>query len=110
MILVIRARATIEQLNEMLVADEILIRVVVDIERGILAGGGETHSDAEQDLLADGSAQRNLWGAGFMPLAQGIVYDSLINIRSPQNRSMEILDPTIRDRVAQIIMDLLGDV
>jgi predicted methyltransferase len=36
--------------------------------------------------------------------------EAVINIRSPQNRSMEILDPTIRDRVAQIIMELLGNI
>lgn len=45
-----------------------------------------------------------------MPLAQEITYDSLINIRPRQNRSMEIIDPTIRERVAKIIMELLGGV
>jgi hypothetical protein len=37
-------------------------------------------------------------------------YESLINIRPHQNnRSMEILDPDIRQQVAQIIQTLLGE-
>lgn len=46
-----------------------------------------------------------------MPITQKISYDSLINIRPSQgNRSMEILDATIREQVAQIIEELLGNV
>lgn len=89
---------------------ECLSRSAVDIERRILAGGGEMHYYCEQDLLADGSRQKDIWGAGFEPYTQEITYDSLINIRSPQNRSMEISDPIIRERVAEIIIEFLGGI
>ncbi|NJO64059.1 MAG: hypothetical protein HC836_39535, partial [Richelia sp. RM2_1_2] len=85
------------------------IKVVVDIERRILAGGGEMHYDCEQVLLENGSQQENLWGAGYMPYSGNMTYDSLINIRPRQNRSMEILDVNIRENVAQIVTELLGN-
>ena len=110
MILVIRKRATPEQIEQLLQQYEIFIKLAVDIERGILAGGGEMHFDCEQVLLQDGSRQEDIWGAGFMPLTQEITYDSLINIRPRQNRSMGIIAPTIKEKVAKIIMELLGGV
>jgi Protein of unknown function (DUF5674) len=39
-----------------------MVKAVVDIEQGIMAIGGELHSDEEAVLLDQGSAQRDLWG------------------------------------------------
>lgn len=110
MIIIIRNRATPEQIEQMLQEHKFYIKLAVDIERRILAGGGGMHFDCEQVLLEDGSRQVNIWGANFMPINQKISYDSLINIRPRQNRSMEILDATIREIVSQIIEELLGNV
>ena len=71
----------------------------------MLVGGGEAHYDCEQVLLGDGSRQENIWGASFIPANQKIIYESIVNLRSRQNRSMEILDHNIRERVAQIIIE-----
>jgi len=38
------------------------IKLVIDIERKILTGGGERHFDGEQLLLKNGSKQKNLLG------------------------------------------------
>lgn len=85
------------------------IKLAVDIEREILAGGGEMHADCESILLQDGSKQADIWGADWYPLTQEVGFESLINIRPRQNnRSMEIQDPAIRERVAQIVRQLLG--
>ncbi|MEQ9622641.1 DUF5674 family protein [Coleofasciculus chthonoplastes] len=87
------------------------IKLAVDIQRGILAGGGEFHADCETVLLEDGSEQVNIWGADWYPDSQTVTYESLINIRPRQNnRSMEILDLGIRDQVANIVHNLLGGV
>ncbi|BAY22429.1 hypothetical protein NIES2100_21920 [Calothrix sp. NIES-2100] len=110
MIVIIPKRATPEQMEQMLLEHKFYIKVAVDIERYTLAGGGEMHYDCEQALLADGSRQQDIWGAGYMPSTQNITYDSIINLRPRQNRSMEILDVTIRERVAQIITEFLGDI
>jgi Protein of unknown function (DUF5674) len=111
MILIVRSRATKEQINEMLKAHRFYIKTAVDIERGILAGGGELHADCEAMLLENGSRQDNIWGASWNPLTQEVFYESLINIRPRQNnRSVEILDSGIREQITQITQDLLGGV
>jgi Protein of unknown function (DUF5674) len=94
----------------MLQANRFYIKTVVDIHRQILAGGGEMHSDCENLLLCNGSQQTDIWGASWNPLSQEIFYESMVNLRPRQNRSMEILDPSIRDDIKQIIHRLLGGV
>jgi hypothetical protein len=110
MIYLIQDRATKEQIEEMLETLGSYIKLAVDIERGILAGGGEYHADCEAVLLENGSKQVDIWGADWYPLTQEVGYESLINIRPRQNnRSMEIQALVIRERVAQIIQQLLGE-
>lgn len=109
--LIVRERATPEQMRQMLDALGIYIKLAVDIERGIIAGGGELHADCEQLLLADGSQQANVWGADWYPSNQTVGYESLINIRpSANNRSMEIQSPERRAQVNRIAQSLLGGV
>jgi hypothetical protein len=89
----------------------IYIKLAVDIQRGILAGGRELHADCEQVLLEDGSEQAHVWGADWYPLKQSVGYESLINIRpSADNRSMEVQDPVVRERINRVVKDLLGNV
>ncbi len=105
----IRERATATQIAEMLEEYGTLIKLAVDVERGILAGGGEMHHDCEQVLLENGSEQRNLWGANWYPDIQQVRCEALMNIRPAQNNpSMLILNPHIRERVTQIAEQLLA--
>ncbi|MDY7015148.1 MAG: DUF5674 family protein [Cyanobacteriota bacterium] len=107
----IRDRATKEQLDEMLQALKGYIKLAVDVERGILAGGGELHAECESVLLEDGSRQENVWGADWNPFTQKVTYESLINIRPRQNnRSMEIQDSKLREQIARVVQNLLGGV
>jgi hypothetical protein len=79
------------------------IKLAVDIEREIVAGGGELHADCEQALLEDGSVQENVWGADWDPIGE-VRFGSLINIRPRQeNRSLEIQSPEVRRRVEHIV-------
>lgn len=111
MIHIIRTRATKEQVGEMLQTLQVYVKLAVDIQRGILAGGGPLHADCESALLEDGSKQEDIWGADWNPQTQQVTYEALINIRPCQNnRSMEILDPTVRERVTQITQQLLEGV
>jgi len=111
MIHVVRSRATPEQMRQMLEALGIYIKLAVDVERRILAGGGELHADCELILLRDGSEQAHVWGADWYPLNQTVGYESIINIRpGANNRSMEIQDPILREQVNQIVQSLLGNV
>jgi Protein of unknown function (DUF5674) len=111
MIQILYDRATPEQMLAMLEALGIYVKFVVDVERRILAGGGELHTDCEMVLLNTGSRQFNLWGADWYPFNQTIGYESIINIRvSANNRSMAIQDPVIRSQIDEIVYPLLGGV
>jgi Protein of unknown function (DUF5674) len=100
--------ATREQVIEMLQANRFYIKTVVDIRKRILAGGGAMHSDCETILLERDSRQENIWGASWNPLAWTIVYESMVNLRPRQNRSMQILSAPIREQVQLVIHNLLG--
>ena len=111
MIHIIRDLATAAQMKEMLEMLETYVKLAVDIERGVLAGGGAMHADCEAVLLEDGSQQEFIWGADWNASAQQVTFESLINIRPRQhNPSMEILDPKIRKQVTEITVKLLGGV
>ena len=63
--LIIREKATDKEIQEMSQHFQGYVKVVIDIEREILAGGGDRHFNDEKSLLLDGSKQKNLWGGGF---------------------------------------------
>ena len=64
------------------------VKLAVDLERGILAGGGALHADCEAVLLEDGGRQEDIWGADWVPSAQQVTFESLINIRSAPEQSL----------------------
>jgi hypothetical protein len=88
-----------------------LVKAVVDIERRIMAVDGELHADEEAVLIEMGSDQRHLWGINIYPDLPGddrIEFDSMINIRPAQgNRSRGVDDPAIRERIVQIVGELV---
>ncbi len=82
------------------------IKVVVDIDRRILAAGGEWHADAEVVLLENGSKQVDLWGGGVDLITKEIEFTSLINTRPGVSNSQEVLDLAIRSKMEEIIRRL----
>ncbi|MBN1137108.1 MAG: hypothetical protein JXM73_11000 [Anaerolineae bacterium] len=96
-ILVIREPAALPQITEMSAEFGSVIKLAVDLEREILAGGGELHADCEQALLDDGSRQENVWGGDWYPRLQEVGFESLINIRPRQgNHSLALQSPALR--------------
>jgi hypothetical protein len=110
-IYIIRQHATEKEIRAMMEELETYIKLAVDVERKILAGGGEYHADCEEALLEDGSQQENIWGADWYPDTRTVGFGALINIRPQQgNRGMEIEDPKLRERIERIVRSLLeGD-
>ena len=88
-----------------------MVKAVVDVERRIMAIGGELHSDEEAALIEDGSVQQNLWGINVYPAETEdgwIEFDSMINVRPSQgNRSRHVEDSALRDRIRQIVTVLV---
>ena len=108
MILIIRRKATDKEITQMAEDFSGYIKVVVDIEREILVGGGERHYQAEEKLLEDGSSQANLWGGGTDWETKEIDYNSIINLRPNQdNPSRDILSLGIRKKFDMIMKKLL---
>ena len=84
-----------------------MVKAVVDVQREIMAIGGELHSDEEAALLDDGSDQWDLWGINLHPGEHGeglIEFDSMINVRPKQgNRSRDVEDEATRERIRSIV-------
>lgn len=88
-----------------------LVKAVVDIEKEIMAVGGELHADEEALLLQNGSKQENLWGINIYPQLSGdefVEFDSMINLRPSQgNRSRGVESPEIRKKITAIVNKLI---
>ena len=111
MIHLLKEKAASSQIQEMLQRYESMIKIVVDIRRRFLSGGGEMHADCESVLLEDGSEQDDLWGANWYPNEQRIEFESLINIRPRLgNRNILIQDENLRRKVEAITLEILGGV
>jgi len=84
-----------------------MVKASVDIGRGVMAIGGELHSDEEALLLDDGAKQADVWGINIYPDEPGdgwIEFDSLINIRPAQgNRSRGVDDPAVQLAIRRVI-------
>ena len=107
MIHLLKQPATDDQIREMLELHESYIKVAVDIQKAILAGGGEFHADCEALLVEEGSEKKDVWGADWVPESKEVRFGSLINIRGKTNRGMDIHDTTVRGQVEQIVRKLL---
>ena len=105
---ILRENVTPKEIEEMLQELETYIKLAVDVERSIVAGGGEYHADCEEVLLEDGSRQEDIWGADWYPESRRMEFGALINIRPQQgNHGMEIEDPRLREKIEIIVRRLL---
>lgn len=84
-----------------------MVKAVVDIDKSIIAIGGEMHADEEALLLEKGSKQDNLWGINLYPDKKGddfIEFDSMINIRPRlNNRTRGIDNPKRIKKIISIV-------
>ena len=89
-----------------------MVKAVVDIEKEIMAVGGEMHADEESFLLDNESAQENLWGINLYPddfnKTNFVEFDSMINIRPRQgNRSRGVDNIETQKRILEIVGKLV---
>lgn len=84
-----------------------MIKVVVDVDREIIAIDAELHSDLEALILENGSKQKDLWGINIYPEMHGdefVEFDSLINIRPSQgNRTRNVENEETRKKIISIV-------
>lgn len=89
-----------------------MVKAVVDIERNVMAIGGELHADEEQMLLEQGSKQEHVWGINLYPgtmTADWVEFDSMINLRPSQgNRSRGVENPDLQARIRSVVSSLIS--
>jgi hypothetical protein len=87
------------------------VKGVVDLRRRLLLLDADMHADADAALLAEGSAQADLWGINLypgLPESEWLEFDSMINLRpSSGNRSRGVDDPETREAIAALVRRLV---
>lgn len=89
-----------------------MVKAVVDVEKEIIAVGGELHADEEILLMEQESSKReNTWGLNLYPEKAGeewIVFDSMINLKPfLGNRSRNVENPEIQSKIKGIVKKLI---
>ena len=89
-----------------------LVKAVVDVEKEVMAIGGELHADEEVLLSENGSKREDMWGINIYPEKFGedwVEFDSMINIKPHfGNRSRGIDNLKIRERILRIVNKLIS--
>ena len=88
-----------------------MVKGVVDVEKSVMAVGGELHADEEALLLEQGSKQDDLWGFNIY-IDQSpdtwLEFNSMINIRPSQNNpSRDIQSDEMKNKVTEIVNRLV---
>lgn len=87
-----------------------MTKAVVDIEKKIMAIGGEFHSDASVLLIEqENSNQEDIWGINiFSDKDNWLEFNSLINIKPlKNNRDVEIKSEEIKNKIKSIVNELI---
>lgn len=90
-----------------------LVKAVVDVEKEIMAIGGELHSDEETLLIEKANSKReHTWGINLYPGKtdeEWIEFDSVINLKpSFGNRSRGVDNPETKKRIKEIVEKLVS--
>jgi hypothetical protein len=84
------------------------IKTVMDVEREILAVGGEYHIDCEEALISSGSKQENLYGGGYRIGDREIEYMAMSNYKPAFGKTTyEIMDKDVRDKLYKLTKEYL---
>jgi len=106
MVVLLTSQATSDQITSSSKDLAGYVKFVVDLNREVMTIGGLRHVEGEQSLLQDGSHQPDLWGGGVDLESKEIDFESMINIRPPDNPSRELLDLRLRAQVKAVVNKL----
>ncbi len=88
-----------------------IVKSVVDIERGIMAVGGDLHAEMKELLIAKGSVAKDLWGVRIHfwgTLEESLEFVSQINYRpSDGNASLHIRDVFVCGTIRRVMERLI---
>lgn len=89
-----------------------MVKAVVDLEREIMAMGGEFHADEELLLMEqEGSRRECTWGINLYPDSIGedfIEFDSMINLKPAfGNRTRSVDKEDIQEKIRNVVKKLI---
>lgn len=89
-----------------------LVKIMVDVEKGIIAVDAPMHSDLLELLIAEENSEpQNLWGINIHPDKTGedfIEFDSMMNLKPALgNKSRYVENSEIRENIVQIITKIV---
>lgn len=103
MILVLDRKATPEEIKQAREIYDDYIKTVIDVEKDLLAIGGEYHIDCEEILIEMGSKLENLYGGGYRVSTKEVEYMAMSNYKPALNKNTyEIMDKDIREKLYEL--------
>lgn len=89
-----------------------MVKAVVDIKKGVMAIGGEFHSEEEALLIEQAGAEReHTWGINLYPDKAGddfIEFDSMVNTKPAfGNRSRKVESAAVQKEIRNIIANMI---
>lgn len=90
------------------------VKAVVDVEQGVMAVGGEFHSEEEAHLMSqEGSKREHTWGINLYPQESKeawIEFDSMVNLKpSLGNRSRGVENELVRAKIREVVQKLIQE-
>lgn len=108
MILILDSPATSEQIEQLQEVYPDYIKVVADIEKNIIAAGGEYHIACEEVLIRSGSKHENLFGGGYDIKEKKVEFAALTNYKPALGYvTYEISDVKIREKLEELTRKFL---
>lgn len=107
--IVLDRRITPEEFEQVREAYDDYIKTVIDVEKDILAAGGEYHIDCEEVLISSGSRLENLFGGGYRISTKEIEYMAMSNYKPALGKvTYEVMDESIRKKLKELTEKYLG--
>ena len=108
MIIVLNRKITAEEFEQAREVYNDYIKTVIDVEKDIIAIGGEFHIDCEEILIEQGSKLENLYGGGYRVSTKEIEYMAMSNYKPSLNKTTyEVTDPRIREKIYNLTKEYL---
>jgi len=109
---IIKNPITKMELKQLLIEGFDLVKSVVDIEKEIMAAGGELHMDGLELLMGEESSEpKNIWGINLYPMIEGdgfIEFDSMVNLKPAfGNRTRGVDNLEIQKKIIGIVSNLI---
>jgi hypothetical protein len=108
MIIILDRKITEDELAKAREDYEDYIKIVADVDKSILAVGGEFHIDAEEILIKSGSRQDSLYGGGYRPSTKAVEYMAMSNYKPALGKNTyEVMDEKVRNKLYKLVKEFL---